>query len=321
MGEISWRVNDLELIFKEVEDGKEFERLFMEMISGVSRSPSVFMAYPEISYPSALLSNFNVRDDSKTIAAFRRKQLVGLASFVQSKASFLPASFLNRIFFLLRRSRAKDIEDPFMKEIDRAYSTLQIPEVSYTRLHPLEKLSPSGRRLARHGYKKRWSMNRMARKLQNLPKLQPRVAPVLRRVKWEKEDLKLFMKTWAQGFGWPAKHVEKIADGMTRRLLERNSCDPDTWINFVAEIDGQTVGTAATLTFPDSAFVVNVSTLKEFRRRGFATCTMINLMEWCRNHGIRHIALDVGSRDSAAVKLYKKLNFEEFGESSGYVKK
>ena len=308
-------------IFKEVEEKEEFDKLFLEITSDIPKSPSVVMAYPEISHPSALLSNFSVRDDSKIIAAFRREKLVGLASFVQSKASFLPSSFLNRIFFLLRRGRAEDVEDPLIEEIEKAYLTLQIPEVSYTRLHPLEKLSPSERRLGKHEYKKKFSMNRMARRLQDTPTPQTQVAPVLRRVKWEEEDLMLFIKTWTEGFGWQAKDIDKIANGMTRRLLERNSRDPDTWINFLAEIDGQTAGTAATLTFPDSAYVVNVSTLKEFRRRGFATCTMINLMEWCKNRGMKYMALDVRPRDIAAVNMYRKLNFEEFGESAGYVKK
>lgn len=314
-------VTNLKPIFKKVQDKEEFDKLFLEITSDIPKSPSVVIAYPEISHPSALLSNFDVRDDSKIIAAFKHEQLLGLASFIQSKASFLQPSFLNRIFFLLTRGRAKDVEDPLIEEVEKTYSMLKIPGVSYMRFHPLEKLSPSGRRLGKHEYKKKFSMNRMARKLQNIPKPQTQVAPILRRVKWEEEDLMLFMKTWAKGFGWPAKHIEKIADGMTRRLLERNSRDPDTWINFLAEIDGQTVGTAATFTFPDSAYVVNVSTIKEFRRRGFATCTMINLMEWCRNRGMKYMALDVGPRDITAVNLYRKLNFEEFGRSAGYIKK
>ncbi len=208
-----------------------------------------------------------------------------------------------------------------MEKIDKAYSALHVREVSFVRLQPLEKVSPSGRRLGKHDYRKRFSMNRMARKLQNIPKPQAHAASVLRRVEWEEDDLRLFMKTWAHGFGWPAEQVEKIADGMTKRLLERNSSDPGTWINFLAEIDGQIVGTAAALTFPESAFVVNVSTLKEFRRCGIATGTMIHLMEWCRSHGMKYMALDVWPRDRAAVNLYRKLNFEESGTSVAYVKK
>jgi ribosomal protein S18 acetylase RimI-like enzyme len=309
----------LKLIFEEIKDKKEFDRLFLEMTSDIPKNSSVVMAYPEISHPSALLSNFSVRDDSKIIAAFKHEQLAGLSSFIQSKASFLPTSFLNRIFFFLTRGQVKSIEDSLIQKVESAYSMLQIPEVSYMRLHPLEEMSPSGRRLGKHEYKKRFSMKRMARKLENIPKT--RGALLLRRVEWKEEDLLIFMKTWAKGFGWPAERIEKIAYGMTSRLLERNSCDPDTWINFLAETDGQTVGTAATLTFPDSAYVVNVSTLKEFRRQGFATCTMINLMKWCRTRGMKYMTLDVGPHDKAAMNLYRGLGFEEFGESAGYVKK
>jgi ribosomal protein S18 acetylase RimI-like enzyme len=311
----------LGLILGEIEDKEEIHKLFLEMTEDVARNPNVVMSYPDVVHPSALLSNFEVRDDTKVVAAFRHEQLVGLASFIRLKVTFLPSSFVNRVFFLLRRTQAKGVEDSLLEKIAKAYSTLQIPEVSYIRLHPLEKLSPSGRRLGKHEYKKKFVMTRMSRKLQNIPKHQHQIAPILRRVRWEEEDLGLFMRTWAQGFGWPAKHVEEIANGMTRRLLERNSSDPNTWVNFLAEVDGQAVGTAATLTFPDSAFVVNVSTLKEFRRRGFAVCTMINLMEWCGKQGKRYMALDVWPRDTAAVNLYTKLGFEEFGTSSAYVRK
>jgi ribosomal protein S18 acetylase RimI-like enzyme len=108
---------------------------------------------------------------------------------------------------------------------------------------------------------------------------------------------------------------------MTRRLLERNPTDPNTWINFLVEIEGQPVGTAAFLTFPESVYVVNVSTLKKFRKRGIATRAMISLMEWCRIRGMKYMALDVESDESAALNLYRKLGFREFGESAGYVKK
>lgn len=188
----------MKTVFKEVEDKKEFDMLSLEITSDIIKSPGVVMAYPEISHPSVLLSNFSVRDDSKIIAAFRHEKTMGLTSFVQSKASSLPSSLVNRIFFLLRRGRVNEIEDALIEQVDRAYSTQQIPEVSFARLHPLQKLSPSGKRLGKHEYKKKFSMIRMARKLQNIPTPQTQVAPILRRVKWEEEDLTLFMKTWAK---------------------------------------------------------------------------------------------------------------------------
>jgi len=196
-----------------------------------------------------------------------------------------------------------------------------VPEISYIRINPIERLSPTGRRLGKHGYKKRFSMQRMARILDNVPKLETDLTPSLRRVKWEEQDLIHFMKTWAKGFGWPAKYVEPVAEGMTRRLLERNPTDPNTWINFLVEVEGQPVGTAAFLTFPESAYVVNVSTHRKFRRRGIATRTMISLMAWCKRQGMKYMVLDVESDESAALSLYRKLDFVEFGESVGYVKK
>lgn len=311
----------MKLVFKEMKDNEELDRLLQEVISDIPANPAIEMAYPDVFHPSFLLSNFNVRDDSKTIAAFKNRQLIGLASFIWSKQTFLPPSFLNRIFFILRSRKAKDIEDQLIEKVESAYLKLKVPEISYVRSNPVERLSPTGRTLGKHGYKKRFSMQRMARTLNNIPKLETELTPSLRRVKWEERDLMLFLKTWARGFDWPAKYIEPVAEGMTRRLLERNPTDPNTWINFLVEIEGQPVGTAAFLTFPESAYVVNVSTLKKFRKRGIATRAMISLMEWCRTRGMKYMALDVESDESAALNLYRKLGFREFGESAGYVKK
>jgi len=269
----------LKLIFKKIKDNEELDILSQEVISDIPKSPVIEMAYPEVFHPSFLLSNFNVRDDSKTIAAFKNRDLVGLASFVWSKQTFLPPSFLNRIFFILRRRKAKDLEDQLIEKVESVYLKLKVPQVCYIRINPVERLSPTGKRLGKHSYRKRFSMWRTARTLNNIPKLETELTPVLRRVKWEEQELMLFMKTWGKGFSWPAKYIEPVVKGMTKRLLRRNPRDPNTWISFLVEIEGQPVGTAAFLTFPESAYVVNVSTLKKFRKRGVATCTMIKLME------------------------------------------
>jgi ribosomal protein S18 acetylase RimI-like enzyme len=311
----------LKTVFKKILDREELDTLMREIISDIPKEPAMEMAYPDVFHPSFLLLNFDVRDDSRTIAAFKNRQLVALSSFILSRQTFLPPSFLNRIFFIVRREKTRQIEDQMIKKVESAYLGSKVPAVSYIRANPIAKLSPTGRKLRRHGYKKRFSMLRMARTLEKIPKVDTELTPTLRRVKWEKQDLTLFLETWAKGFGWPAKYIEPAANGMTKRFLERNPVDPNTWINFLAEIDGQPVGTAAFLTFPKTAYVVNVSTLKRYRKRGIATRTMINLMKWCKTRGIKYMALDVEPNETAPVNLYRKLGFTEFGKSAGYVKK
>ncbi len=289
------------------------------MLSSIQRNPAIDVAYPDVLHPSSLLSNFNVRDDTRTLAAFEDEQLVGLASFIWSKATFLHPSFLNRIFFILSLKKAKNIEDRLIDKVESYYLKLQVPEISYIRITPVNSLSPSGRRLGKHGYRKRFSLRRMARPLDNIPKADTTSAPTLRRVAWAKQDLLLFMTTWAKGFGWPAKYVQPAAEGMTKKFLERHQTDPNTWINFLVARNRQPAGTAAFLTFPETAYVVNVSTLAAFRRKGIATCAMIQLMEWCKAQGMKYMTLDAD--ETAALNLYRKLGFKEYGESAGYVKK
>lgn len=309
------------LIFEEICEGAELNRLSWEFVSELSLNKNVRMAFPEVVHPSFLLANFKVRDDSKTFAVYKNGQLLGLSSFVFSKQTFLPSSFLNRIFFILRRRKAKDIEDQLIEKVEKAYLDLGRPEISYGKLKPIEPLSPTSKTLAKHGYKKKFSMRRMAKPLNKIPKPKTDLTLVFRRVKWEETDLLLFMETWAKGFNWPPKYIESSVKGITRRLLERNRADPNMWINFLVEIDGNPVGTAAFLTFPETAYVVNVSTLKEFRRMGIATYAMTSLMEYCKNLGMKCIALDVEPNEVAALNLYRKLGFRDFGDSKGYVKK
>jgi len=311
----------LKPVLKEIKDNEELDRLSQEVLSDIPKNPAIKMAYPDVFHPSFLLSNFHVRDESKTIAAFQNRQLVGLASFIWSRQTFLPPGFLNRIFFILTLRKAKDIADQLIEKVESAYTKLKVPEISYSRINPVERLSPSGRKLGKHGYRKKFSMQRMARTLDNIPKLETELASSLRRIKWNEEDLMLFMKTWINGFGWLAKYTKSVAEGLTRRLLDRNPTDPNTWINFLVEVEGQPAGTAAFLTFPESAYVVNVSTLKKFRKRGIATRTMISLMELCRKQGMKYMVLDVEPDEGAALNLYRKLGFIEFRESTGYVKK
>jgi len=312
------RLHALALIFKEIRTAKEVDRCSQEMLSSIPKNTAAEMAYPDVLHPSSLLSNFNVRDDTKTLAAFEGDQFVGLVSFIWSKAPFLPPSFLNRIFFILSLKEAKNIADRLIEKVESYYLQLQVPEISYIRLAPVNRLSPSGRRLGKHGYRKRFSLRRMARPLDNIPNADTASAPTLRRVAWAKQDLLLFMTTWAKGFGWPAKYIQPAAEGMTEKFLERHQDDPNTWINFLVEQNGQPVGTAAFLTFPETAYAVNVSTLAAFRRKGIATCAMIQLMESCKTQGMKYMTLDTD--ETAALNLYRKLGFKEYGESAGYVK-
>jgi ribosomal protein S18 acetylase RimI-like enzyme len=309
------------LEFKELRDEEDLDGILTEVISEKPGKTENEKAYPEVCHPSSLLTNYHIRDDTKAIMAFEAGKLMGLASLVWSKQTFLPSSFLNKILFIVSRQEARSTEDQLIQEIHRIYLKLKVPEFTYTRLNPIEGFSPTGRKLGKHGYKKCGASKRMARTLDNIPKPETETNPTLRRVKWEHKDLMLFMKTWAKGFGWPTKRIEHIAREYTKRLLQRHLSDPNTWTNFLVEIDSQSVGTAAFLTFPESAYIVNVSTIKQYRKRGIAAYAMTSLMEYCRMRGMKYAVLDVDPKEVAAPSLYRKLDFKDFGESALYIKK
>jgi len=212
------------------------------------------------------------------------------------------------------------VEDKLIEKVERFYVQKKVSKVSYIRLKPVEKLSPSDKKLRKNCYRRRFSQQRMMRTLDSIPAAEHSFTLSFRRVKWERRDLTLFMKTWAQGFGWPSNDVGAIAEGMATRLLARNDEDPNFWINFLVEDETRAVGTAAFLSFPESAYVVNVSTLKKFRRRGIATYAMTCLMKWCKTYGLKNMVLDVGTNERKALNMYSKLGFTEYGESTGFVK-
>lgn len=54
----------------------------------------------------------------------------------------------------------------------------------------------------------------------------------------------------------------------------------------------------------------DIVTAPEFRRMGFATGLMANLMRWGADHGARHGYLQVVKENEAAMRLYEGLGFE-----------
>ena len=85
---------------------------------------------------------------------------------------------------------------------------------------------------------------------------------------------------------------------------------------FVAEVDKKIVGACWSRIMKDYGHIddetpsLALSVLKNFRRRGIATALMKNLSARLAEKNFKRVSLSVQKENSAAVKLYRKLNFE-----------
>ena len=89
---------------------------------------------------------------------------------------------------------------------------------------------------------------------------------------------------------------------------------------FVAEVDGQLVGACWARIMNDYGHIddetpsLALSVLKNFRRRGIATALLKNLCARLAEKNFKRVSLSVQKENVAAVKLYRKLNFELIAE-------
>ena len=56
----------------------------------------------------------------------------------------------------------------------------------------------------------------------------------------------------------------------------------------------------------------------EYRRRGIATSLINEAKRWCLEHCVKYLKLNVLSKNTSAVMLYQKENFNEFSETLIY---
>ena len=62
---------------------------------------------------------------------------------------------------------------------------------------------------------------------------------------------------------------------------------------------------------PHRAYILNVYTEPEYRRRGIARCVVTTIIQWCRDEGFQRVSLHASS---AGRRLYKSLGFEPTNE-------
>ena len=93
-------------------------------------------------------------------------------------------------------------------------------------------------------------------------------------------------------------------------------------LTFEAWADHRLVGLIAVYigqSEPYITFVTNVSVVRNFARRGIATELLTKCIAYARNLKQRQIVLEVSPTNSHAVSFYKKFDFKQLGQKSGFI--
>ena len=88
---------------------------------------------------------------------------------------------------------------------------------------------------------------------------------------------------------------------------------------FVAKnISGEIVGFAGIKVILDEADIMNIVVKKDFRGKKISSYMLNETIQYCKNHEINAINLEVNIKNTIAINLYKKYNFKEVGLRKKY---
>ena len=76
---------------------------------------------------------------------------------------------------------------------------------------------------------------------------------------------------------------------------------------------GAVIGFVSTWIVRDELHVLNLATHPGVRRRGYAWLLMHDVLALAQAQGVRYVTLEVRRGNVAAIKLYRKLDFESIG--------
>ena len=121
------------------------------------------------------------------------------------------------------------------------------------------------------------------------------------------------------------RHVQQVAE------LEKR-CFADPWSEksiaselknplalwLVADDNGRVAGYVGSQTVIDESDMMNVAVHPDYRQRGVATALIRELMEQLRRRGSRCLTLEVRASNENAIRLYRKLEFQEVGCRKNY---
>lgn len=99
-------------------------------------------------------------------------------------------------------------------------------------------------------------------------------------------------------------------------IQEELNCSNSIYI--VSKYQEEILGFVGIKIILDEAEVMNIVTRKNSRNLGIASLMMEYIIDLCKKKKIKRINLEVNTKNSIAINLYKKYNFKEVGLRKKY---
>lgn len=87
---------------------------------------------------------------------------------------------------------------------------------------------------------------------------------------------------------------------------------------FTARHGGKVVGYAGVMLIGDEGHVTNVAVDPDYHRNKIATRLFLDLVETCRQRGVRSMTLEVRRANTGAQTMYRKFGFQTVSVRRGY---
>ena len=127
------------------------------------------------------------------------------------------------------------------------------------------------------------------------------------------------VRKWEEKDCFAVSEIEKLcfSDPWTEEMVLGSFSD-DYFHGYVAEICGKVIAYVGLSVVYDTADILLVAVLKEYRNRGIASRLISDGIDLAVKLGAERVMLEAETTNEAAIKCYKKLGFETITERKNY---
>ena len=111
---------------------------------------------------------------------------------------------------------------------------------------------------------------------------------------------------------------EKIYLGGNARNALSDTMDMSCHIGFCGFKKTNLVGFVSATYAADELDIIELGVVKDFRRHGVAFKLIVHLQQYCIEHKIQKIYLEVAVNNESAINLYEKTGFNKIGIRKNY---
>jgi ribosomal-protein-alanine N-acetyltransferase len=113
--------------------------------------------------------------------------------------------------------------------------------------------------------------------------------------------------------------IEKLSFSIpwTKKMLENELKNPFSRY-LILDISGKVIGYAGLWVILDEGHITNIAIHPCFRRQGYGTVLLQELISFARNNGIKALTLEVREGNHNAISFYTRFGFKTEGRRKNY---